>query len=474
MPQSVVIPVILSGGTGARLWPVSRETHPKPFITLPDGQSLLQKTFSRACQLPHIAQIITLTNKEYYLKSLAEYEKSFQYKELPRQFLLEPFARNTAPAIALAALKACEINDEAILFILPADHLIPDEIAFLHAAKKAILAATQNQLVTLGIRPTRPETGFGYLERSSDTQKVARFIEKPDLTTATQFLTDPRFLWNAGMFCFKANVILDQLAYHAADVLQGAKRCFENSKSSSKTVCELSETDFAALPNISIDYAVMEKSKDIAVIPCDFAWHDVGSWEAYKQLFDSDTRGNTIVGDAILIDSANNFIYSENRMTASIGINNLAIIDTPDALLITHRDRTQDVKHVVQALKNNAHESYLTHRTVFRPWGSYTVLEEHVGFKIKRIIVKPQASLSLQQHQHRSEHWIVVEGTATVVIGDTTHILQKNESTFVPMQTPHRLSNTTDKELIIIEVQTGSYLGEDDIIRLEDTYGRVT
>jgi mannose-1-phosphate guanylyltransferase len=470
-----LIPVILSGGTGSRLWPVSRESHPKPFITLPDGQSLLQKTFSRACQFKNAPEIITITNKEYYLKSKAEYEK--RNDTLPPQFfLLEPVARNTAPAIALAALKAVEsLGPDTLLLILPADHLVNDVETFMHYAEKAQELAKAGHLVTFGIKPTSPETGFGYIECLKNSYQVRRFIEKPDLETAKSYLASGNFLWNSGMFCFKASAILQQFELLAPELLSAAKTCWQATKTNTHHphVIEFDHDTFAKLPDISIDYAIMEKSDAIAVITCDFTWQDIGTWEAYKKLFASDQNGNTVLGDAILIDSKNNFIHSEGRMVTSIGIQNLAIIDTPDAVLISDLHRTQDVKKIVQTLKKNAHESYLTHRTVIRPWGSYTVLEEGPAFKIKRIVVKPEASLSLQQHQHRSEHWVVVKGTAKVIIDKKEYLLQTNESTFVPMGTPHRLSNTTQSDLIIIEVQTGLYLGEDDILRLEDTYGRI-
>lgn len=473
-----VVPVILSGGTGSRLWPISRESHPKPFITLPDGQSLIQKTFLRANHFNHVAEIITITNKEYYLKSKMEYEKTTHgLTAVPQSFLLEPFARNTAAAVALAALKVTETpGPETFIVVLPADHLIGGEIAhFTQQTEKAFELAKDNLLVTFGIKPTSPETGFGYIEQEDNSSLVKRFIEKPDLETAKSFLASGNFFWNSGMFCFKAGTILNEFAKHAPHLLKTAKACWAISKSKNKNadVFEFDDESFNALEDISFDYAIMEKSKHIAMLACDFDWQDIGSWEAYKKLFSADENGNTVLGDVIMIDSQNNFIHSQGRMIASIGINNLAIIDTPDAMLITQRERSQEVKQIVQSLKKNAHESYLTHRTVIRPWGTYTVLEEGPSFKIKRIVVKPGASLSLQQHTHRSEHWVVVDGTAKIINEDNEFLLKTNESTFVPKGAKHRLSNPTDTDLIIIEVQTGHYLGEDDIIRYDDTYGRL-
>ena len=452
-----LIPIILSGGTGARLWPISRESHPKPFITLPDGESLLQKTFARACQFNDVPEIITITNKEYYLKSKAAYETTGIAAMPPQSYLLEPFARNTAPAIALAALNITEkFGRDAIMLVLPADHLITPITAFVQASELAISLAAAGQLVTFGIHPTMPETGYGYIECGETIadhpacRRVMRFVEKPTAELAEEYLNTNNFLWNAGMFCFQAGAILTQFAAHAPALLQAATTCWQSTKpkNTNASVMEFDEATFAELENISIDYAVMEKSSDITVIRCDFDWQDIGSWEAYKKLFTSDSQGNTTFGDVIMIDSDNNFIHSEGRMVASIGISNLAIIDTPDAMLITHRDRTQDVKQIVQTLKNKSHESYLTHRTVIRPWGSYTVLEEGPSFKIKRIQVKPGTSLSLQKHHRRSEHWVVVEGCAEIIIGDEKFLLKTNESTYVPIGTAHRLSNPDRKSVV--------------------------
>lgn len=476
--HDILVPVILSGGTGSRLWPVSRESHPKPFIKLPDGESLLQKTYLRANYLAHTAEIITLTNKEYYLKSKAEYDAATTAQSIPNSFLLEPLARNTAPAVAFAALKAVATHGhDAILLVLPADHLVADMELFSQYAAKAHALAKANKLVTFGITPRFAETGFGYIERGDALPEgghhAIRFVEKPNAALAESYVQSKRYLWNAGMFCFKASTVLQQLEQHAPALLNAIKTCWDASVKTNTSAIELDAKTFADISDISIDYALMEKSSDIAVIECDFDWQDIGSWEAYKNMFSADKDGNTVMGETVLIDSHDNFIHSDHRMIAAIGINHLAVIDTPDAILITDRNRTQDVKHVVQALKNKSHASYLTHRTVIRPWGSYTVLEEGTSFKIKRIVVKPKASLSLQLHHHRSEHWVVVEGTAKVVNGDKEYLLQTNESTFVPVETKHRLSNPGDKDLIMIEVQTGSYLGEDDIVRFEDTYGRI-
>lgn len=479
-----LIPIILSGGTGSRLWPLSRESHPKPFITLPDGQSLLQKTFSRAVNcspITPISEILTVTNKEYYLKTKAEYEKVSLASHPNCHFLLEPTARNTAPAILLAALDILERHGEiAMMLVLPADHLIKDQAAFQQACAQAYELAIQNQLVTFGILPTRAETGFGYIELGKQLNEkcfeAKQFVEKPDKTTAMHYLTSERYLWNAGMFCFSVQTILAAYKQHQPDLFKLAVDIHQKARHSPiyPATTEFTAEQFNALPAISIDYAVMEKATNIAVVRGEFQWCDIGSFEAYQHLFKADDHGNTLSGDTVLIDATNNLIHSEDRLVAAIGIDHLAVIDTPDALLITQRDRCQAVKDVVQVLKQRNHESYMTHRTVIRPWGSYTVLEQSQTFKIKRIVVKPKGTLSLQLHKHRSEHWVVVAGTAKVVNGEREYVLKTNESSFIPMNTPHRLSNPTDEDLVIIEVQTGAYVAEDDIIRLEDTYGRAT
>lgn len=475
----MIIPVILSGGAGTRLWPVSRQSHPKPFIKLPDGKSLLHKTFERICKLNNISEIITLTNQEYYLKCKSEYEQVAN--QHTHHFLLEPFSRNTAPAIILAALKAnLENGPDTILLVLPADHLISNQEKFTQACEIAYQLAKCGKIATFGIKPLTPETGFGYIE-CGDTLfdkafKVNRFTEKPSLDIAEKYLQCGRYLWNAGMFCFSVKHLLEELREHASELLEQVMHCWHETlkHNSSPALTLIDKTSFNDVENISIDYALMEKSKNVAVVKCEFDWQDIGSWKAYKNLHEHDGNGNTILGDAILIDSQDNFIHGEGRMIASVGINNLFIIDTPDALLISHRDRSQDVSHIVKELKNTKHDSYLNHRTMLRPWGSYTILEEGEMFKIKRIVIKPQARLSLQSHQHRSEHWVVVLGTATIINGDKEYTLRQNESTFVPINTVHRISNMTNEDLIIIEVQSGSYLGEDDIIRYEDKYGRVS
>lgn len=473
------IPVILSGGAGTRLWPVSRETHPKPFMRLSDGQSLLQKTLSRALKLDDVAEVLTVTNREFYFKTRDEYA-ALRHPLANHSFLLEPFGRNTAPAIGMAALYALEKHGpDSILLILPADHLIEHQHAFGDAVKQAYEAAKLNQLVTFGIKPTMPETGFGYikfdaLRENQTTHTVAEFVEKPSAELAQKYIDSEQYLWNSGMFCFKAEAVLAQLEQLSPGIFQSINHCWKQSRKETvlTDTIEIDPTTFHATADLSIDYAVMEKAKDVVVVPCDFGWSDIGSWNAVSDLVHPDDAGNRVIGEALLVDVQNSFIQSHDRLVAAIGVDDLIIVDTTDALLVASRNRTQDVKKIVSQLKQNNHESYKIHRTVARPWGAYTTLEEGERFKIKRIVVKPGASLSLQMHHHRSEHWVVVSGVAKVTNGAEVFILNTNESTFIPAGHQHRLENPGLVDLTLIEVQTGEYLGEDDIVRFDDKYGR--
>jgi mannose-1-phosphate guanylyltransferase / mannose-6-phosphate isomerase len=479
---SKLVPVILSGGAGARLWPVSREAHPKPFMELADGQSLLQKTFARAAGLKGVETILTITNREYYFKTR---DDCAVLKGIPagieRAFLLEPVGRNTAPAVALGALWVREkFGEDAVMLVLSADHLIENAAMFAAGVEMAVQLAAQGKLVTFGVEPASPETGYGYIERGTAIAKggayaVARFVEKPSLELAEEYVKSGRYYWNSGMFCFTTGTIVAQLRSLAPNVLEGATACWEKTKGNkggSPGAVEIDASSFSTLTEISIDYAVMEKSRDVAVVPGTFGWSDVGSWNAVSELVRPDAKGNRVVGEAVLVDAENTFIRSEGRVVAAVGTRNLIIVDTPDALLVADRDRTQDVKKVVEQLKMQQHESYKLHRTVTRPWGTYTTLEEGSRFKIKRIVVKPGGVLSLQMHHHRSEHWVVVSGTAKVVHDDKEYTVNINESTFIPAGHKHRLENPGKVDLVLIEVQSGEYLGEDDIVRFADVYGR--
>ena len=469
-----LIPTILCGGSGSRLWPVSREQHPKPFIRLQDNQSLLQKAFVRGAALDSVAEILTVTNRDLFFKTQDEY-RSVNTAKLPLSYILEPFGRNTAPAIAAATMHVAKVHGpDAILLILAADHLIADQSAFSNAVAQATKLAAAGRIVAFGIQPTSPETGYGYIEANGND--VVNFVEKPSAEVAIQYLASGRFLWNSGMFCFAAGTMLAEMELYCPDVLAMVRVCLANSidaKGDGFDQLELSSTEFGKAPDISIDYAVMEKSAHAAVVPCSIGWSDIGSWDAIGELSAADEQGNRVDGQALLHDVANCFIQSKERMVAAVGINNLVIIDTPDALLVADRARSQDVKHVYAKLKAQGHETHKLHRTVHRPWGNYTILEEGSHFKIKRIEVNPGASLSLQMHHHRSEHWIVVSGMAKVVNGELDLLIATNESTYIPAGHKHRLENPGVVSLILIEVQSGEYLGEDDIVRFEDAYGRV-
>lgn len=474
----MIIPVILCGGAGSRLWPVSRETHPKPFMRLADGQSLLQKAFLRGLALPGAQEILTVTNQELFFKTKEEYRQisaSGAQTSLPTSYVLEPFGRNTAAAIAAAALQVQRSHgDDAVMLILAADHLITDQAAFAAAVAQAQVLAQQGHIVTFGIHPESPETGFGYILAEGNT--VKRFVEKPDFETARQYLVAGDYYWNSGMFCFTAGAILREMVQHCPAILQATEACLKDSSSvalGGGYKLELHAPSFAKVPDDSIDYAVMEKTQAIAMVPCQIGWSDIGSWAAVGELAVADGQGNRVEGQALMHNATGCFVQSTERMVGVVGVSDLIIIDTPDALLVANRNNSQDVKQIYSQLKAQGHDSHKLHRTVQRPWGSYTILGEGGGFKIKRIEVKPQAKLSLQMHHHRSEHWIVVSGTAVVQNGEQETMLHTNQSTYIPAGHQHRLYNPGVIDLVMIEVQSGQYLGEDDIVRFDDQYGRV-
>lgn len=467
-----LIPVILCGGAGSRLWPVSRESHPKPFIRLADGQSLLQKAFLRGAQLPGVSQVLTVTNREFFFKTEDEF-REVNAGRLPASFLLEPFGRNTAAAVAAAAVLIAEKEPEATLLVLAADHLIADQAAFAAAVESASALAHDGYLVTFGIQPDAPETGYGYIE--ADGHRVKRFVEKPNANTAAEYVESGRFYWNSGMFCFKASTMIKEMQQHCPVILEAVRVCLAQSRRAEGkgfTQSELDAQSFGEVPEDSIDYAVMEKSSRVAVVPCSIGWSDIGSWAALGDLTAADGNGNRVEGEALLHNVANCSIRSDERLVGVVGVSDLIIVDTPDALLVANKACSQDVKHLYTELKARGHECYKLHRTAHRPWGTYTVLEEGNRYKIKRIEVKPGASLSLQMHHHRSEHWIVVCGMARVVNGENELFVAANESTYIPAGHKHRLENPGVVNLVMIEVQSGEYLGEDDIVRFQDNYGR--
>jgi mannose-1-phosphate guanylyltransferase len=474
MDNKRVIPVILAGGVGSRLWPLSRQAHPKPFIKLADDQSLIQKTYLRALEATHAQEIITIINRELFFTTQDEYEEVAR-NEVKHTFILEPVGRNSSAAIALAAHYAKQhYGDDCTLLILPADHLIEKQAAFNQAVQQAATLANDNYLVTFGIQPDSPKTGYGYIE--ADSHLVKRFVEKPSLEIAETYLAAGNYYWNSGMFCFQASCMLAEMQQHCPDIAKDAKACLTQANQSHGANWQqlaLPMETFAAVEDISIDYAVFEKSQRVAVIPCDIGWSDIGSWLEYGELHPRQDD-NHVYGEALLADSQNCVVHAESRLVAALGLKDLVIADTADALLVAHKDKTQQVRKIVDQLKQRNDQRYRSFETTHRPWGTYTVLQEGPGYKLKQIVVKPGASLSLQSHQHRSEHWVVVSGIAKITNGDKISHLKHNESTYIPAGNRHRLENKNNEQLILIEVQCGTYLGEDDIVRHEDKYNRNT
>jgi mannose-1-phosphate guanylyltransferase/mannose-6-phosphate isomerase len=468
--------IILAGGSGTRLWPLSRQALPKQFVSLFSNKTLLEETVSRLAPILG-ANDVTIVTGEAAAKGEPMVHLS------PYAQLLEPCARNTAPAIAIAALKLQQGGKDPVMVVLPSDHMIIDVPGFQAALKQAIAQAEAGYLVTFGIKPTRPETGYGYIQcavnnTAANALPVARFKEKPDLATAKQFITDGGYYWNSGMFVWRAGTILDAIRQHLptlADVIAAMQSDLDAGVTLDATI----KAHFAKAPSISIDHGVLEKVSQatsgpkLLLVPADIGWSDVGSWDSVQDLSDKDSDGNTLRGNVIAHDSRNIQVQGGKRLVAAVGLEDLSIIDTPDALLVTKRGESQGVRHIVEALQQRAGTEHIEHTTVQRPWGSYTVLEEAPSFKIKRIEVKAGGRLSLQSHEHRSEHWIVVSGVATVTCGERVTDLYPNESTFIPKGAKHRLENRGSEMVAIIEVQVGGYLGEDDIKRYDDQYGRV-
>lgn len=468
----MLVPVILCGGAGSRLWPLSREATPKPFMQLFDGETLLQKTYNRALGLPEVAGVVTVTHKDYQFLVRTELKKLGE--DTPQHVLLEPVSRNTAAAIAMAAFYVQQqYGETAVMLVMPSDHMIEGVSAFKTAVAAAMPLCAQGQLVTFGVMPERPETGFGYLKQGEKIDgscgyRVGHFAEKPDLATAQQYLAEGDYLWNAGIFAWQSKDILAALKQYTPKLFESAEICWKQVNRGT----HFDEEMFRQIPSIAIDYAVMEQAKNVAMIPANFGWNDIGSWNSLGDLTAPDAQGNRVQGEALLHDVTNTYIHSTQRLVAAVGLNNLVIAETPDAILVADKNRSQDVKHIYQKLKDAGHEAHRFHTTVHRPWGTFTNLAESPGFKVKRIVVNPGAALSVQLHHKRSEHWVVVSGTAKVLNGDKTLILGPNESTFIPVEHKHSLENPGEEPLVLIEVQIGSYLGEDDIVRFSDRYGR--
>jgi mannose-1-phosphate guanylyltransferase/mannose-6-phosphate isomerase len=475
----MLCPVILSGGAGTRLWPLSRELYPKQLLALTGERTMLQQTALRLEGLSATSPVVVCNDAHRFLVA----EQLRQIRIEPRALVLEPFGRNTAPAIALAAhaaLKSAAPSDagaDPVLLVLPADHVIRDVPTFQKAVRAALPAAEQGKLVTFGIVPSSPETGYGYIQRGTagegigGAHPIARFVEKPSAEKAAQFLKSGDYYWNSGMFMFRARRYLQELARFAPEI---AKVC-ETAAAAAKSDLDFTRVDaqlFETCPSDSIDYAVMEKTSDAVVVPLDAGWSDVGSWAALHEACESDGRGNVARGDVIAEDSNGCYLYSESRLVAVVGLEDHVVIETKDAVLVAPKERVQDVKKLVFRLKEQGRYEHSLHREVFRPWGSYDSIENGPRFQVKRLKVKPGATLSLQMHHHRAEHWIVVSGTARITRGDEVFLLEENQSTYIPVGVRHRIENPGKIPVHIIEVQSGSYLGEDDIVRFEDRYGR--
>lgn len=462
MGESMKI-VILCGGSGTRLWPISRTLYPKQFVKLFQNESLFQKTVKRNATISN--SFLIVINQEQYFMGLDQIEELGL--ELNTHFILEPVGRNTAAAIAMAAFSS---NPNESLLIVPSDHLINDQKSYETSIQKAQELANKGQLVTFGIKPTHPETGYGYIEANGND--VKSFREKPDLITAKNYLKSGHHFWNSGMFCFQAGSYLSELKHFAPDIFESSLKAFEQARKDQPVRIALE--DMKQIRSESIDYAVMEKSQKVKVVPADIGWSDLGSFDSLYENLPKDNSGNTLSSHTIHIGSQNNLVISEDRLVSTIDVEDLMIVDTKDALVISKKGSTQKVKELVGEIKKSHPEMTNVHTTAHRPWGTYTVLEESKSYKVKQITVRPGAKLSLQYHHHRSEHWIVVSGVATVTINDKTFELKQNESTFIPKEAHHRLANLHFENLVIIEAQVGCYLGEDDIVRLHDDYKRNT
>jgi mannose-1-phosphate guanylyltransferase/mannose-6-phosphate isomerase len=477
--STLVIPVVMAGGSGTRLWPLSRAGYPKQFLVLSGQRSLFQQAAQRLGQLVAsdiaVAAPVVVGNEEHRFLVLDQLRDSAIE---PAAVLLEPMGRNTAPALTLAALQALEGGADPVLVVTPADQTVTDPAAFTAALQQAVRLARQDKIVILGITPDRPETGYGYIRSTpeeSGAARVAEFVEKPDLATAQRYLAEGGYSWNSGMFVLKAGLWMAALEQFRPDIAAATRAAWAARKGDGKFV-RPGRAEFAAVPAESVDYAVMERcpasSIDIRVVPLSAGWNDLGAWDAVWQVAEKDASGNASVGDVLFSDSANTLVHSTSRLVSVVGLSDVVVVETPDAVMVTDRARSQDVKKIVGQLDARKRGEQTLHRKVHRPWGWYDSIDHGERFQVKRIQVKPGASLSLQMHYHRAEHWIVVSGTAEVTVGDKVLVLSENQSTYIPLGEVHRLANPGKVPLEIIEVQSGSYLGEDDIVRFEDNYGR--
>ena len=469
----MITPVVLSGGSGTRLWPLSRKLHPKQLLPLLNQTSLLQDTINRLDGFKNIEKAVIICNEEYRFM-VAEQARATGIGA--SAIILEPIGRNTAPAIALAAFNALKNDEEAVLLVLPADHDIKDVAEFHKAIDAGLQQALNDQFVTFGVVPNSPQTGYGYIKSAdsvaiNEVSKIEKFVEKPDLETATRYIEEGGYYWNSGMFMFKASEYLKALQEFAPEIYQASQDAI-NKADRDMDFIRVGIEEFKKCPSNSIDYAVMEKVSNAVVIPVDMGWSDVGSWSALHEIGVQDENNNIFIGDTFHVSTKNSYVRSEHKLVTTLGIDDLIIVDTDDALLVAHKDHVQDIKEIVNALTNEDREEVVLHKKVCRPWGCYQGIDHSDRFQVKRISVNPGAILSLQLHHHRAEHWIVVNGTAKVTKDDDEFTLSENESTYIPLGVKHRLENIGKIPLELIEVQTGSYLGEDDIVRFDDVYGR--
>jgi len=471
--DSPICPVILAGGAGTRLWPLSRSLYPKQFLPLLGDRPMLGETLGRLAGLAH-GPALVVCNEEHRFLAAEQLRKA---GASDARILLEPEGRNTAPAIAVAALEASAEGDDPILLVLPADHAIVDAAAFRQAAEEAAALAAEGSLVTFGVVPMSPATGYGYIRAAAGDgpRAVDAFVEKPDAATAERYLSDGGYFWNSGMFVFRASTYLEALESHAPQILAAARAAHEGRRADLDFV-RLDAEAFRRSPSDSIDYAVMEKTDRARVVPLDAGWSDIGSWRAVweygRDAGNADAAGNVVAGDAVLEDVRNSLVHAQHRLVGAVGMEDCVIVETADAVLVAPLSRAEDVKKLVERLKADGRNEPLVHRRVYRPWGSYEGLDLGERFQVKRIVVSPGGQLSLQMHHHRAEHWVVVHGTARVTCGEKVFLLSENESTYIPLGTTHRLENPGAIPLELIEVQSGAYLGEDDIVRFEDQYGR--
>jgi mannose-1-phosphate guanylyltransferase/mannose-6-phosphate isomerase len=463
-----VNPVILSGGSGSRLWPLSREHYPKQLLCLIGEQTLLQQTVSRLNGMEDVADPVLVCNEEHRFLIA---EQMRQLGRTPADIILEPVGRNTAPALTLAAFALNKKDPDALMLVMPADHIIQDVPGFHAAVQQAAELAARGRLVTFGIRPNAPETGYGYI-RQGKGNEVAAFVEKPNAETARQYLASGEYLWNSGMFMLQVATWINELNQHEPVMLESCRSAYEQGQRDG-VFYRANAQAFSSCQSNSIDYAVMEKTDKASVVALDAGWSDIGAWSSLWEASERDSQGNVVQGDVYLHETQNALLISQHRFLAAVGLDNIIVVETPDAVLVVHKDHAQNVKEVVNQLKRQKRSEYQTHRKVYRPWGYYEGIDAGQRFQVKRLMVHSGAVLSLQMHHHRAEHWIVVKGTARVTRGDEVFMLTENQSTYIPLGEKHRLENPGSIPLEIIEVQSGSYLGEDDIVRFEDRYNRL-